>query len=100
MKKWILTILALAVLALACSAAAAEGSLFADIERDTDSPEWVANLPAAQEANRGRGTAFHPAKQGIRIGKTLDFTAKGQQAFLDVCSDHFRQNTPYVRRSI
>ena len=51
MKKWILTILALAVLALACSAAAAEGSLFADIERDTDSPDWVANLPATQEAN-------------------------------------------------
>ena len=59
MKKRILAILMLAVLALACAAAPAEGTeiasadgLFADTERDVDSPEWIANLPAAQEATQ------------------------------------------------
>ena len=59
MKKWIPAILMLAVLALACAAAPAEGTeiaspdgLFADTERDVDSPEWIANLPAAQDATQ------------------------------------------------
>lgn len=53
-----LILLALAaVLVLACTAAAAEesqaaGSLHADIQHVTDSPDWVKALPAAQDASQ------------------------------------------------
>lgn len=58
MMKWFVVFTALmAVLALACPASLASGSLtaeelHADIQHETDSPEWVRNLPAAQDANQ------------------------------------------------
>ena len=53
MKKrvWISLILA-AVMALACTAALAEDGLYAGNQPETDSPEWVVNLPAAQDAEQ------------------------------------------------
>ena len=53
MKKrvWISLILA-AVMALACAAALAEDGLYAGNQPETDSPEWVVNLPAAQNAEQ------------------------------------------------
>ena len=53
MKKrvWISLILA-AVMALACAAALAEDGLYAGNQPETDSPEWVVNLPAAQDAEQ------------------------------------------------
>ena len=53
MKKrvWISLILA-AVMALACTAALAEDGLYAGNQPETDSPEWVVNLPAAQNAEQ------------------------------------------------
>ncbi len=50
MKKsiWILVALCIA-LTLAVAAAAADEGLYADIQPLTDSPEWVVNLPAAQD---------------------------------------------------
>ena len=51
MKKWIVTLVALAVaLSLVCSAGSAEG-LYADTQPVTDSPEWVVGLPEAQDEN-------------------------------------------------
>ena len=58
MKKWFMVLTALiAVLALACPACLASGSqtteeLHADIQHEINSPEWVRNLPAAQDANQ------------------------------------------------
>jgi L,D-peptidoglycan transpeptidase YkuD (ErfK/YbiS/YcfS/YnhG family) len=53
MKKrvWISLILA-AVMALACAAALAEDGLYAGNQPETDSPEWVVNLPAAKDAEQ------------------------------------------------
>ena len=53
MKKrvWISLMLA-AVMALACTAALAEDGLYAGNQPETDSPEWVVNLPAAQDAEQ------------------------------------------------
>lgn len=58
MKKWFMVLTALiAVLVLACPACLASGSqtteeLHADIQHEINSPEWVRNLPAAQDANQ------------------------------------------------
>ncbi|QTE67991.1 L,D-transpeptidase family protein [Clostridiales bacterium] len=53
MKKrvWISLILAVAM-ALACTAALAEDGLYAGNQPETDSPEWVVNLPPAQDAEQ------------------------------------------------
>ena len=53
MKKrvWISLILA-AVMVLACAAALAEDGLYAGNQPETDSPEWVVKLPAAQDAEQ------------------------------------------------
>ncbi len=68
MKKriWILLTLA-AILAIPCAAAQAEGGLYADIPQTAESPEWVANLPAAQDAEQ----LFIVA--GIGMDKTTAF---------------------------
>ncbi len=68
MKKriWILLTLA-AILAIPCTAAQAEGGLYADIPQTAESPEWVANLPAAQDAEQ----LFIVA--GIGMDKTTAF---------------------------
>ena len=50
-RVWISLILA-AVMALACIAALAEDGLYAGNQPETDSPEWVVNLPAAQDAEQ------------------------------------------------
>ena len=50
-RVWISLILA-AVMALACTAALAEDGLYAGNQPETDSPEWVVNLPAAQDAEQ------------------------------------------------
>ena len=50
-RVWISLILA-AVMALACAAALAEDGLYAGNQPETDSPEWVVNLPAAQDAEQ------------------------------------------------
>ena len=59
MKKMLTVYIALiAVLALACPVSLASSDLteaeelHANIQHVTDSPEWVRNLPAAQEANQ------------------------------------------------
>ena len=59
MMKWFVVLTALiAVLALACPASLASGglteteALHADIQHEADSPEWVRNLPAAQDAKQ------------------------------------------------
>ena len=53
MKKRIWISLILAVMtALACTAALAEDGLYAGNQPETDSPEWVVNLPAAQDAEQ------------------------------------------------
>ena len=59
MKKMLMIVLAL-VMALGCTAGlaeegkevAAESGLHVDIQHVTDSPEWIANLPAAQDATQ------------------------------------------------
>ena len=50
-RVWISLLLA-AVMALACTAALAEDGLYAGNQPETDSPEWVVNLPAAQDAEQ------------------------------------------------
>ena len=50
-RVWISLILA-AVMALACTAALAEDGLYAGNQPETDSPEWVVKLPAAQDAEQ------------------------------------------------
>ena len=51
MKKWMLMLAAfLVAFALTCTALGEEG-LHAAVQPVTDSPEWVANLPAAQDEN-------------------------------------------------
>ena len=50
-QRWISLILA-AVMAMACAAALAEDGLYAGNQPETDSPEWVVNLPAAQDAEQ------------------------------------------------
>ena len=50
-QRWISLILA-AVMALACTAALAEDGLYAGNQPETDSPEWVVKLPAAQDAEQ------------------------------------------------
>ena len=65
-RIWILLTLA-AILAIPCTAAQAEGGLYADIPQIEESPEWVANLPAAQDAEQ----LFIVA--GIGMDKTTAF---------------------------
>ena len=50
-RVWILLTLA-AILAVPCVAALAEDGLYADIPQIEESPEWVVNLPAAQDAEQ------------------------------------------------
>ena len=50
-QVWISLILA-AVMALACTAALAEDGLYSGNQPETDSPEWVVKLPAAQDAGQ------------------------------------------------
>ena len=65
-RIWILLTLA-AILTIPCTAAQAEGGLYADIPQTAESPEWVANLPAAQDAEQ----LFIVA--GIGMDKTTAF---------------------------
>ncbi len=51
-KRILMMIAAVMLLALGCSAALAEGGLYADTQPETPSPDWVAALPAAQDADQ------------------------------------------------
>ena len=53
MKQWYTILLAAVIaLVLACAGASAESGPHADIQPVVDSPDWVAKLPAAQDANQ------------------------------------------------
>ncbi len=74
MKKMILIVLAMVTVLAAVSAAAeTPDGLFASGQQAIDSPEWIANLPAAQEAKQ----IFVVA--GIGPDKTTAFISMHQQ---------------------
>ena len=73
MKCFLVLTALIAMLTMVCPASLAEGSLHADIQQVTDSPEWVRNLPAAQDASQ----LFVVAAMGM--DKTTAFVSMHQK---------------------
>lgn len=73
MKCFLVLTALIAMLTMVCPVSLAEGSLHADIQQVTDSPEWVRNLPAAQDASQ----LFVVAAMGM--DKTTAFVSMHQK---------------------
>ena len=87
MKKWLMALVILMAMILACSAALAESdeaqtaeaggfALHADYQPVVESPEWVAKLPAAQDENTNQ--LFIVA--GIGMDKTTAYISMHQRS--------------------
>ncbi len=75
-KRFAASVVLMAALVLACTGVTAEGTdtgLYADIRNETESPAWVADLPAAQEASQ----LFIVA--GIGMDKTTAYISMHQK---------------------
>ena len=73
MKCFLVLTVLIALLTMVCPVSLAEGSLHADVQQVTDSPEWVRNLPAAQDASQ----LFVVAAMGM--DKTTAFVSMHQK---------------------